>query len=373
MTADVTQGKRKRSQDQPAPAAGSGTERLSRVAEALGPRNIGSVYVLVVICVVFGLWIPGQFLSIQTVQQVLNSYSITALAALAIVVPLSARVFDLSFAYTMSLSGVVTAHYIASSNMPIFPAILLGLCAGLVVGLLNGFVVVVMRIDSFIGTLATGSLVQAFISLVTNDSSITSQNLATGAFAKLSEESVGGVTIPVLYVIILALILWVYLEHTPGGRRLYATGFNPEAARLANIRINRIRFGSLIASSLIAGIAGIVLASNISAGSPTGGTPYLLPAYAAAFVGATQLKGGRFNAWGTVIAVVMLGTGVIGLGLASAPAWAADMFTGVVLIAALGITGAERRARSASGWLPPGLLASLRRSKPEPPDKLASG
>jgi ribose transport system permease protein len=114
------------------------------------------------------------------------------------------------------------------------------------------------------------------------------------------------------------------------------------------VRVNRLRFMSLVTSGTLAGAAGIVLASTISSGSPTAGPPYLLPAFAAAFLGATQLKHGRFNAWGTLIAVLLLGTGTTGLGLANAPAWANDTFVGLVLIASLAVTGIQRRSTGAS-------------------------
>src|ERR1700728_59423 len=312
---------------------------VARLRELCGVRNIGAVYVLLIISVIFSIWAPDEFLSLATVRQLLDSSALTALSALAIVVPLSARVFDLSFAYTMSLSGVTAAYLIVTAHLNLTASILLGLGAALLVGLVNATVVVVLNIDSFIGTLATGSIIQAFITLVTDGSSITSYKLATGAFAEISQGSVSGITLPVFYSIIVAISIWAFLEHSATGRRLYATGFNPDAVRLANIRIDRLRFVSLLISALIAGFAGIVLASTISAGSPAGGTPYLLPAYAAAFVGATQLKHGRFNAWGTLIAVAMLGVGDVGLGLTSAPQWASDLFTGVVLLAALGFTG----------------------------------
>jgi ribose transport system permease protein len=143
--------------------------------------------------------------------------------------------------------------------------------------------------------------------------------------------------------------MWFLLEHTAIGRRLYATGFNPDAARLAGVRTDRLRFMSLVVSGSLAGAAGLVLASTIASGSPTAGTPYLLPAFAAAFLGATQLKHGRFNAGGTLIAVLLLGTGTTGLGLANAPQWSADMFVGVVLIASLAVTGLQRRGSGASG------------------------
>src|ERR1700721_4563334 len=154
--------------DQPSPSGPKATPRWrSELAAGLSPRNIGAVYVLIVICIVFSIWAPNTFPQGATIKQVLDNNAITALAALALIVPLSARVFDLSFAYVMSLSGVTAAHFVAANNMNVFLAALLGIGAALVIGVINGIVVVGMQIASFIGTLATGPLVQAFISFVT--------------------------------------------------------------------------------------------------------------------------------------------------------------------------------------------------------------
>jgi ribose transport system permease protein len=256
----------------------------------------------------------------------------------------------------MTLSGVTAAHFVVTNNMNVLLATLAGIGAALIIGVVNGIVVVVMRIDSFIGTLATGSLVQAFISFVTGDNSINSVKLS-GAFSKMSQGSIGGIIYPVFYALVIAAALWLFMEHTPTGRRLYATGFNPNAARLADIRVNKLRFCSLLTSAGLAGFAGVMLASSLAAGSPSAGPAYLLPAFASVFVGATVFKQGRFNAWGTIVAVLMLGTGVVGLGLVSAPLWAVDMFTGVVLIAALSANVFQRsslwRGRVAGArWLP---------------------
>jgi ribose transport system permease protein len=328
----------------------------ANLLSGLSPRNIGAVYVLIIICIVFSIWAPDTFPRMATVKQVLDNNAITALAALALLVPLSARVFDLSFAYVMTLSGVTAAHFVVTNNMNVLLATLAGIGAALIIGVVNGIVVVVMRIDSFIGTLATGSLVQAFISFVTGDNSINSVKLS-GAFSKMSQGSIGGIIYPVFYALVIAAALWLFMEHTPTGRRLYATGFNPNAARLADIRVNKLRFCSLLTSAGLAGFAGVMLASSLAAGSPSAGTAYLLPAFASVFVGATVFKQGRFNAWGTIVAVLMLGTGVVGLGLVSAPLWAVDMFTGVVLIAALSANVFQRsslwRGRVAGArWLP---------------------
>ena len=270
------------------------------------------MYVWAAIVVVFSIWVPDTFPTIATVKQVLNANAITALAALAITVPLAARVFDLSFAYTMTLTGVITAHFL-SVGVPLLPSLLLGLGAGVVVGIVNGVVVVVMRIDSFIATLATGSLIQALITMATGDTAIISTKLQ-GGFAKIGQTNVAGFTLPVAYVLVVAVAIWFLLEHTATGRRLYATGFNPDASKLAGVRVDRLRFVSLVVSGSLAGASGLVLASTIGSGDPSAGTSYLLPAFAAAFLGATQIKHGRFNAGGTLIAVLLLGTGTTGLG-----------------------------------------------------------
>jgi ribose transport system permease protein len=318
----------------------------ARFRHGLAFDKIGAVYVWLGIVVVFSIWVPDTFPTSATVKQILNANAITALAALSITIPLAARVFDLSFAYTMTLAGVVSAHFL-SVGVPLVPALLLGLGAGILIGVVNAIVVVVMRIDSFIGTLATGSLITALITMATGDTPILSTRLQ-GAFAKIGQTTVAGLTLPVLYVLIVATAEWFLLEHTATGRRLYATGFNPDAAKLAGVRVDRLRFMSLVISGTLSGAAGLVLASTIASGSPTAGSPYLLPAFAAAFLGATQLKHGRFNAWGTLIAVLLLGTGTTGLALANAPQWAADMFVGVVLIASLAVTGIQRRGVTAA-------------------------
>jgi ribose transport system permease protein len=316
--------------------------RAKRLVHGLAFDRVGAVYIWLGIIVLFSIWVPDTFPSVATAKQILNANAITALAALSITIPLAARVFDLSIAGVMMLTGVTVAHLIAKDGVPLVPAIGIALAVGLGVGAINAVVVVLMRIDSFIATLATGSLIAALITMVTNEVPITDAKLG-GAFANIGQTSMGGITLSVVYCAVAALAIWYLLEHTATGRRLYAAGFNPDAARLAGVRVDRLRFVSLVVSGGLAGATGIILAATLGSGSPSAGTAYLLPAFAAAFLGATQLKHGRFNAGGTIIAVLLLGTGVTGLALANAPQWAGDMFVGVVLIAALALTGLQRR------------------------------
>jgi ribose transport system permease protein len=326
--------------------APSGGKPSKSLIERLAVDKIGAVYVWIAIIIIFSIWVPDTFPTLDTAKQILNTNAITGLAALSITIPLAARVFDLSFAYVMTLTGVLVAKLVIGGT-PLGIAVLLGIGVGLAIGVINALVVVVARIDSFIGTLATGSLIQALITMVTNDTPISDAKLS-GGFSDIGQTDIGGIVLPVFYMIIVAFAIWYLLEHTATGRRLYATGFNPDASRLAGVKVDKLRFLSLVTSGGLAGMTGIILASTLGSGSPTAGTPDLLPAFAAVFLGATQLKAGRFNAWGTLIAVLLLGTGTTGLALAAAPQWSQAMFVGVVLIAALAVTGLPRRTAVSS-------------------------
>jgi ribose transport system permease protein len=326
-------------------------------------RNVGALYVWALIIVLFSIWAPDTFPTWQTAKTVLNQNAISGLVALALVVPLSAQVFDLSVGSAMGLCNVVVAWLLVNHNVNPILAIAITLLAGVLIGLFNATVVIGGRIDSFIGTLATGSLMAAGTTIITNDQAIIGDQLG-GGFGKIATTAVGGVALPVFLMLLVATGVWYLLNYSVTGRRIYATGFNEHGARLTGIRTNRLRFGSLVVSGTVAGVAGVLLASQVSSGSPDIGPPYLLDAFAAAFLGATQF-GGRFNAWGTVVAVLLLGTGKTGLVLVGAPVWAPSMFSGSVLLVALVLTNVERtletrswvtarRRRRAAGAVSPG-------------------
>lgn len=310
--------------------------------------NIGIVYVEIALIIIFSIWAPDTFPTTTTIKSVLNQNAIAGLIALSLVVPLSAGVFDLSVGNAMGLANVLVAWLLVNKGVALGPAIILTVLAGLAMGVFNAVVVVNARIDSFIGTLATGSLFAAVVSLISNDQSIIGSQL-NGSFGNIATTSVGGIQLPVILMVVVAAVLWFLLRYTVMGRRLYAVGFNQRAAQLTGIRVKRVMFTSLIVSGIVASIAGVLLASQVSSGSPAIGPPYLLNAFAAAFLGATQF-GGRFNAWGTVLAVVLLGTGTTGLVLVGAQPWAQSMFSGVVLLVALGTSNLER-ALEARAWI----------------------
>jgi ribose transport system permease protein len=320
---------------------------LRRAADAVSYRNIGAVYVWVLIIVVFAIWKPGLFFHTQTAKTILNQYSITALAALSIVVPLSAGIFDLSIGSTMGLAGIFAGWLFTHTSINAGVIFVIVMVFSLLIGLFNSLVVVFLRIDSFIGTLATGAILAAVTLAISGDQTFTAR--INQGFAHTASAGVGGVQIPVLYVALIMLAIGYFLEQTPSGRFSYATGYNPEAARLVGVRIDRLRMLSLLISSSVAGFAGLILTARIQAADPSNGPDYLIPAFSAAFLGATQFRHGRFNPWGTIVAVFMIGTGSVGLLLAEpSKTWAPQVFQGAVLIAAVGVTVIQVRNRSST-------------------------
>ena len=333
--------------------------RVTRLAAILNFRNIGAVYVWIALIVLFAIWKPGLFPTARTAKTTLNEYAITGLAALSVVMPLAAGVFDLSVGSTIGFAGVFAGWSLNTLGLPPAAAVALTLCAGLAIGLFNSLVVVRMRVDSFIGTLATGAIIAALTLWVSGDQIITG-NLS-GSFMKFASASLAGIQLPVLYMLIAMLILGYLLEQTVFGRRLYAAGYGPEVARLIGVRVTRLRTVSLVCSGVLASFAGIALAAQLGSADPTAGSGYLIPAFSAAFVGATQFRHGRFNPWGTIVAVLMIGTGSVGLLLAGTQQWMPQVFQGVVLIVAVGITGIQRKRLRASGQPGP-----RRRPRPVP-------
>jgi ribose transport system permease protein len=298
------------------------------------------------IIVFFSFWKPDIFPTTDTVRAIANNFSTSAIAALAILIPMASGTFDASVGGAMSLTSVLCAYMLINTSWPIPVVIILTLLAGACVGLFNSLAVVVLRIPSLIATLATWLIADSLSVAVSGNRTITSPRVS-GEFTKISRANFHGFTAPFFYVLILMTLLGVFLSQTKGGRQVYAVGFDPEVSRLAGVRVKAVQAGSLVCSGTIAAIAGIVLTARLSSATPSSGNPYLLPAFAATFLGATQFKAKRFNAVGSVIAVYMLGTGQYGLLLSSAPSWMPNVFQGVALVAAIGLTQLQDPTRAA--------------------------
>jgi ribose transport system permease protein len=322
-----------------------GMHEWRRAAGFLSVRNVSAIYVFALIFIVFSLWVPHTFLDWGTWRAMISTQALTALLAVGLVIALSAGAFDLAIGATLGFGEILVAWLLVKHGVAIVPAVALSTLAGAAVGLANGLLVVRARIDSFIATLGVSSVLLALTSWISASQQIV--GLSNG-FQNIATNKVLGFPMSVYVMVVVAFAVWYILERTPIGRRVYATGGNIEAARLAGVKTSVVIVGALIACGAIAAFSGVLVTSSLGAGDPTIGPPYLLPAFSAAFLGSTQFHGGRFNVWGTVLAVYVLGTGVMGLQLAGAPIWIPELFNGLALLLAVGLSKYQRTARRTS-------------------------
>ena len=315
-------------------------------ARALSFRNISAIYIFVIIFVIFSIVTPETFLREGVWRTLLDAQSITVIAAIAVMIPLVTGSFNLAIGAEVGFAGILIAILQVQAGVPFLVAIPLTLLAGALIGLISGLIITKGRIDSFIATLGLSSILLAGLAWMSSSKQVI--GLQDG-FRSIATTTLAGITVPTYLMIILALIVWYVLERTPVGRRMYAAGYNADGARLAGVNVTRLKIGALVAGGVIAAIAGVLLTSRLNTGEPTVGPGLLLPALTAVFLGSTQFKGGRFNVWGTVLAVYVLAVGIKGLQLVGAAPWISDLFNGIALLAAVGLSQWEKTsARTAA-------------------------
>jgi ribose transport system permease protein len=312
------------------------TSRQSDVRTRLSwikPSRISAVFLWIGLMIIFSIWIPGIFLTVSTLKLVLYQQAVTALAAIGVTIALAAGVFDLSFASAIGLCGMLSAILISKDGLGVDAAIVVALACGLAIGLVNAFLITVLKIQSIIATLGVSSILAGLVIAVSGNEDVVVLNQG---FSNLGTTTIAGVALSFWIMLVLAVVAWLVLERTPVGRYLYATGLNEEVSRLSGIRTMLFISAAAVVCALAAALAGVLATARVGAGDPTLGPEYLLPAYAAAFLGSTQIRPGYFNIWGTVLAVYVLATGVEGLDLAGAPSWMPAAFDGVALLLAVG-------------------------------------
>ena len=342
-----TDGGQIKSDESASPARRESSRRpLWRRVDLLVDRLSG-VYLAIILAVGFAFWLPQTFATAVNTRAIISGSAITGIIALAATLSLISGAFDISIAANMSFAISLVGWLQSAYHINAAVAVIITLLSGAIVGTINAFVITRLHVTSVIATLGMSSLLAAVAYWVANG-----QTIITGIsqrFIDLGTGKLATIPLPVFYLAGVALILWYFLNYTPSGRYLYAVGSNPAAARLAGLSVVRLQWGALIVSGILSSMAGVVLTMQLGAASFGAGDSYLLPAYAAAFLGSTQIRPGRFNVLGTIVALYLLAIGVKGLQLRyPALPWIADLFQGVALIAAvaLGVVASRRRARA---------------------------
>ncbi len=330
---------------EPAPGALAGLPLGRRIAALL--PVYGLVVLAILLALLFSLILPDTFPTWLNLRSLLGDKAVVAMLSLAATVPMMTGKIDLTVGY-----GVVLWHIMAISlqiaGVPWPLAVLAVLLLGTLFGLLNGLLVEVARIDSFIATLGTGTVIYAVALAWTGGRQVIGR--LSPSFFALDTASVVGIPVPAFYVALLAVLLWVVSVYTPLGRYFYAIGANPRAAELNGIPTRRYVMLAFMVSGFITAVAGVVLAARLRVGQASVGLEFLLPALVGAFLGSTTITPGRVNVWGTVVAEVILAIGISGIEQLGGAFWVEPAFNGATLLIAIGLAGwtGRRRVRSRS-------------------------
>lgn len=291
----------------------------------------------------FSILLPSTFPTWLNARLIMANQSVIALLALAVMVPMVAGKIDISIGYGVVLWEILAISLQTQYHLPWIVVIPIILILGAILGVVNAMLVELARIDAFIATLGTGTVIYSLALWYTNGQQVTGQ--LPDSFFQIANASILDIPIPAIYVIVISLVLWIVLDHVPIGRYLYAVGANPEAARLNGIPTRKYIVLAFVTSGVLTAFAGIVLASRLRIGQIGVGLDFLLPALVAAFLGSTTIKPGRVNVWGTVIAIVILSVGISGLQQLGGAFYVEPMFNGLTLLFAIGIAGLAGRRR----------------------------
>ncbi|GAC1444992.1 MAG: ribose ABC transporter permease [Mycobacteriales bacterium] len=314
-------------------------------------RTYSLLVLLIASFVLYGTWskTSGPFLSVDNFRNIAAGQAVLAVLTLGILIPMVSGHIDLSVGNIAGLSSITTASMYADHHANLLVGILVGIGVGTAVGAITGLLVTTLRVDPFIITLGTASVILGYIQWFTNGQSII--NGIPRSLIDFGGTNLFGVPKIVFVMLVTAALVYYVLEHTPYGRNLHAIGSNKAAARLVGIRVERTVLSAFALTGAFAGVAGVLLLANSGSGNPQVGQTFTLTAIAAAFLGAASFKVGRLNVPGTLVAIFFLAVNITGLTFAGVQNWINQVFTGLSLVLAIALAAVlskERKAKKVS-------------------------
>ena len=295
--------------------------------------------------IVFSVLLPDTFPTALNARSILADKAIVAMLALAATLPMMAGRIDLTVGFGIVMWHILVLSLQVKYGFPWPLAILATVMCAALVGFCNGLLVEVAQVDAFVATLGTGTILYALALWHTDGRQII--GTLPPAFLAINTTSVAGIPIPAVYVVVLAVVLWIITERLPIGRYIYAIGANEKAAALNGIPVRRYVIGVFVSSGILAGLAGCVLGAKLRIGQANVGLDFLLPALVGAFLGSTTIKPGRVNVWGTIFGILILAVGISGIQLLGGAFFVEPLFNGVTLVVAIALAAFAQRRRTA--------------------------
>jgi ribose transport system permease protein len=313
-------------------------------------RRYGTLIGFAAILIFFSVSLPDTFMTGRNWLNISQQVSMLTVVAASMTIVMVMGDFDLSVGSMASLAGV-TAAVLFTLGYPVWLAVAVALLVGLAGGALNGVLVSLVGILPFIATLATLTVFSGIAFLISGGKTIFGRDIP-GSFSSFARGglplgTIGGQTLTLPYLTIVAVLVvaavWVLLEQTTFGRRLYAIGGNREAARLSGVRIRSLELIAFALTGLGAAVAGLMYASRVASANPIQGSGLMLTAIAAVFLGMTMSEEGEPRVHATLIGVLILGALDNGLTQMSVDSYVRDVLVGAIIIAAVASSSLWKR------------------------------
>ena len=310
-------------------------------------RRYGTLIGFALILAFFAARLPDTFLTARNWLNISQQVSMLMVVAAGMTVVMVMGDFDLSVGSTASLAGIVAA-LLFTFGYPVWAAIGIALLVGLLGGLFNGLLVSFIGILPFVATLATLTMFSGVAFVVSGGKTISGRAIPEdfGNFAR-DGIALGPVTVPNLTIVAVVVVglVWVLLEQTTFGRRLYAIGGNIEAAHLSGVRVRRLKLIAFALTGLTAAGAGLLYASRVASANPTQGSGLMLNAIAATFLGMTMSEQGEPRVLATVMGVLILGVLDNGLTQMSVDSYVRQVLVGAIIVLAVAASSISKNAR----------------------------
>ncbi len=278
----------------------------------------------------------ASFPTINNLNVILGSQAVVALVSIAALFPLISGYFDFSLGANAAMTQVMTAGLMSLYGLPLWLSIVVALVLGTLVGVVNGYFVTKLNMSPFVTTLGMSMLLAGLMTWFTGGRTFVSD--IDPAITKFGSTRLLGIPLVFYITLLVALVAWYFFTHTPFGRSLYAIGSNATAARLVGLPVSKNVWWSFIVAGFIAGGAGVLQLARVGSATASDGGTILFPALAAVFLGATTIRPGFFNVWGTIIGAIFVSVSVSGLALSGASGWASNVFNGIALLAAVALS-----------------------------------
>lgn len=338
-------------ESQDLPQAGGGAEvRMRRRTVSSTILDVLERYGLVVLFVLVLVYFAvttDPFATQANFRAIVGNNSVLAIAALAAIIPLVGGQFDLSVGSVLGITSIAAAAALSRFDLPVPAAMLVGVGLGALIGFANGLLIAKVGVNAFITTLGSATVIGGIVQWYTGG-----QSIVTGIPASLTNLGSGtwfGLPRTLFFLVAVALVVFYVLSYTPYGRYLHSVGSSPQSARLTGLPVPRIVMLSFVLSGTLAGVAGVLQVARSGLANPQIGPNFVLPALAAAFLGATTIRPGRYNVPGTVLAVFFLAATVSGLTLSGVEPWVEPAFNGTALIIAVAMSTVIARHRGGAG------------------------